>query len=449
MEHIRIIKPKSNASVSLPAPPLFYFTLISAIDEWWKTFFDSSISKLLDDDKSFFSLNSGSPFPIIAHVTPLQDACDSKLFIEALKSLGIPFIDKKIHHIQMNEMILFHPSSPPSDVPRVMQFFYCFDPDELFGSFIDRLLVTFFKFGITPNQDFIMEINDLYFDKYCSFTYLMVLIKQSLFDFVMNSNQEELNKILYFDEKPCAKNILNGRVHSEQLPSTALIKMREKVMILTKQLFMKYNLGSTLFDQMDTFEDFWKSKKYMNLLNKIKETDDDEIYQFFISNSGYFSTLFNKFEKNDNEVKNDTKPRSIRTRRGRQMALLNQVEVKKPNVNTFETILSKVFRNPPKNSPNVFSLCKMAHFNPRESMKEMLTDEDSNYDTANAYQILLEQDKIVSISKWLKAFSAKIKEKNKAIALSRFQVAVSDLEYLGIIDKNSRKPGTFRRILHV
>ena len=119
------------------------------------------------------------------------------------------------------------------------------------------------------------------------------------------------------------------------------------------------------------------------------------------------------------------------------------------SIEAFETILSKVFRNPPKNSPNVFSLCKMAHFNPRESMKEMLTDEDSNYDTANAYQILLEQDKIVSISKWLKAFSAKIKEKNKAIALSRFQVAVSDLEYLGIIDKNSRKPGTFRRILHV
>ena len=84
----------------------------------------------------------------------------------------------------------------------------------------------------------------------------------------------------------------------------------------------------------------------------------------------------------------------------------------------------------------------------------MLNDSESENDTAIAYQLLKEQDaRTINAADWLNAFHARIQKKKskveKAVALVRFQVAISELEYLGFIDKRTRKSGTFRNILRV
>jgi len=46
-------------------------------------------------------------------------------------------------------------------------------------------------------------------------------------------------------------------------------------------------------------------------------------------------------------------------------------------------------------------------------------------------------------------FCARMAIEDKAVGLTRFQVAVNGLEYLGFVEKNARRVGTFRRVLRV
>ncbi|KAH0791152.1 hypothetical protein GPJ56_004963 [Histomonas meleagridis] len=385
---------------------------------------------------------------MIAHVTPPQDQADARYFLEALQTLDVPVIEKKIHHIQQNELILFHPSSPPSDVPRVLEFFHCINPNKLFQVFIDNVLRTFFSHGITPLPTFVGELKSLYFDKYRSFSYLISLIQQTIFTYIINKDFQEVQNVFAFDETQFIDQILKRPINSKYLPTTAVIKLRVPVMDLTENLLQHFGFEHYLFTDVDSIDDFWTSSKYKNLLERMKSADENEMNEFLITKSGPLSIIFQNLS--NEKPKSSSKPNPSRSRKGRQLALMNKVEKKQPLIDAFETIISKVFRAPSKsNTINVLHICEGASFDPRGTLNEMLLDEDSESDTAIAYQLLLEQDKVVSIANWMKAFSARVGIKDKAILLSRFQVAVSDLEYLGLIDKKTRKPGTFRRILRV
>ena len=450
MEHIRITPP-SGEKTDLDISNNLYDNFNEAINSWWVGFFDSSIKELLSGIKAFFEQHKGSPFPMIAHVTPPQDQSDARYFLEALQTIGVPVVEKKIHHIQQNEMILFHPSSPPSDIPRVLEFFRCINPNELFQVFIDNVLRTFFSHGITPQPAFVGELRSLYFDKYRSFSYLVNLVQQTAFAYIENTNSKTIQDIFEFDESQFVDQLLQRPVNSKYLPTTAVIKLRVPVMDLAEKLFQHFGFEQYLFTDVDSIDEFWTSNKYKNLLERMKSADENELNDFLMTNSGPLSTIFQNLQNDDQNDKNksSSRPNPVRSRKSRQLALMNQVQKKQPLVDAFETIISKVFRAPPESSPNVFRICEAASFNPRGTLNDMLLDDKSKSDTAIAYQLLLEQDKIVSIANWMKAFSARVRIKDKAILLSRFQVAVSDLEYLGLIDKKTRKPGTFRRILRV
>jgi hypothetical protein len=83
-------------------------------------------------------------------------------------------------------------------------------------------------------------------------------------------------------------------------------------------------------------------------------------------------------------------------------------------------------------------------------MRAVMCDEETTHDTATAYQILEEQPgRAVELSDLLEAFSAKLGIENQAIALSRVEVAISELEYLGFVDRKARRKGGLRRILRV
>ena len=118
-------------------------------------------------------------------------------------------------------------------------------------------------------------------------------------------------------------------------------------------------------------------------------------------------------------------------------------------VQRFDKLMRKLFVDLDAECPNYMPIVHVAAFNPRKALSTALADPANKTDTAIAYQILQESDQSIGAAEWMRAFQAKAGIDDKAIALSRFQVAVSELEYLGYTDQRSRRNGGFRHIIRV
>ena len=118
-------------------------------------------------------------------------------------------------------------------------------------------------------------------------------------------------------------------------------------------------------------------------------------------------------------------------------------------VHRYFAFMQRLFIDLDPSAPNYMPVSNSATFNPRKSLNEALSDPENKSDTAIAYQILQEYEKSVSASEWMRAFQAKANIEDKALALSRFQVSVSELEYLGYTNQHSRKNAGFRHIIRV
>ena len=190
---------------------------------------------------------------------------------------------------------------------------------------------------------------------------------------------------------------------------------------------------------------------------------DQEVFKKYLEEETHelcpmFTDALSKPPENATSTPNPATTRA-RSRHSRQMAILGITNDKDKTtpVNVLDQFFANAFKQISDKSPNVFHISGLGTFDPRNTLVEMLEDPESDNDTAIAYQILNEQEaKTVNVADWLNAFSARIngklkkgEEEDKAITLSRFQVSVSELEYLGFIDKRTRKPGTFRRIIRV
>ncbi|OHS95910.1 hypothetical protein TRFO_37984 [Tritrichomonas foetus] len=452
MDCVRVtVQSPGEAPLSNELEPFEYID--KALSDWWNTFFDSSADKLYQNLKSFFAEHDNSPFPVVAHVIPPQDEADSIVFVKMMTSyVDIPFIDKKIHHIQQDKMILFHTSSPPSNVPRVLSIFNCYDSIQQFEVFIDGVLRILFGAGITPDNAFIGTFRSLFFDKYHSFSYLMTILRQSILVQLISPKVNFFN-IFECEYEKYIEKFLRISLLSNPNTISSLIKVRVLALDLAKNLLEKYNIDTHLFSGVNNFDDFWKGKAFTDLLIKLGKENQDELKTYLQENTGELKPMF-VYEISQLGGNEQNQPTNLKSRRNRQMALLGN----KNTGNSATTIIDKFFRkafNPvPEKFPNLFLLADLATFNPRNGLMEQLSDTETKNDTAIAYQLLKEQEaKTVNAADWMNAFSARVtlkKQKvDKALILCRFQVAVSELEYLGFIDKRTRKPGTFRHIIRV
>ena len=429
--------------------------VLSELEEWFNSFFEPSIEKLINDLTSFFNEHKNSPFPVVAHVIPPHDVEDSLKFVEAMKKLGITFIDKKIHHIQQNKLILFHAASPPSNVPRILSIFQCFDSVRLFERFINEVLKLLFKFGITPCDNFVGIFKTLFFDKYKSFSYLVTILCQSLLTHYMD-NDYDFIQIYNSDPSKYIEKFSSFTFSNNPITIGCLIKIRVYAMNLVEKLFEKFEVPTNLFFGVNNMDDFWKGPNFSQLLATLRTVEKDELRNYLKENSDELNPFFKYEFLSSSNAKNDeqSKKTVAKTRRSRQMALLGAGESTDSPIKVLDSFMKKVFRPVPEKFPNVFLLSDLASFDPRSAVIEMLNDSESENDTAIAYQLLKEQDaRTINAADWLNAFHARIQKKKskveKAVALIRFQVAISELEYLGFIDKRTRKSGTFRNILRV
>ena len=417
-----------------------YEHICSKIDEWWSNFFTSSVESLCEKVQEFLSKHVGSPFPVIVHVMPPQDEADGAQFVSALKHIGVPFVDRKLHHIQQDVMILFNSCPPPSDIPRVLAFLYCYDDIELFHSFLDDILHMLFTFGLTPEPSFILDLKTLYFCKYRSFSFLLTLIKQSIFLHLQKNANTDFEEILQADPSRGVERFLVKASHSRDLPTMIIVKTRAVIMDMYRTLMKRFDISSSFFENADSLDKVWNSTNMMLLYERMSSLPVEELKTCLIESSEILRPLFEEYKP--------ATPTVAKSRRSRMMAMANQTG-QYSTVDTFTKVICKAFESVPEKSPCLVHMTETAEFDPRTVLKDMLSDEENTTDTAVAYQLLQEHEKTVSSSEWMGAFTAKLGIENKAIALSRFQVAVSELEYLGCIDKNTRRTGTFRKILRV
>lgn len=428
------------------------------IEDWWKTFFTSSVEVLMKNLSDFFEEHDNSPFPVVAHVIPPQDSSDSACFVESMLSLKIPFFDKKIHHIQHEKMILFNSASPPSNVPRVLSIFSCFNANQLFEEFVLNILMILFKFGISPENSFIGIIRSLYFDKYRSFSYLITIIRQSILEHITEKHSTDFTKFFESDAQSYIPHFLKQSSSNQKMPNEARIKIRINAINLSKALLNLFEIEPFIFAGVSSFDEIYKGSNYTKLLSKIRTMDQEVFKKYLEEETHELCSMFSEalIKKEESPAPAITRAKS---RHSRQMAILgmsNDNDKSLP-VNVLDSFFANAFKQINEKSPNIFKISGLGTFDPRNDLLEMLQDPKTDNDTAIAYQILNEQEaKTVNVADWLNAFSARINIKNKkvddedkAITLSRFQVSVSELEYLGFVDKRTRKPGTFRRIIRV
>ena len=417
-----------------------YDSICQKIDDWWIHFFTSSVQSLCEKVREFLSKHVGSPFPVIVHVMPPQDDADATRFVSALKGLGVPFVDRKVHHIQQDVMILFNSCPPPADIPRVLAFLYCYDDVELFHQFLEGILRILFGFGLTPESSFIFDMKTLYFCKYRSFTYLLTLVKQSIFLHLQKHESEDFEELFERDPSVGIEHFLLKASHSRDLPTASIVKIRATIMDLYKVLAERFQTNPSFFENVEALDQVWNSPNMRQLYERLGGLSVEELKVCLMESSGILRPLF--------EEQRPPSPVIPKSRRSRMMAMANQAD-QFSTVDVLTKVICKAFDTVPDDSSCLIHLTDTARFDPRAVLKEMMSNEDNTTDTAVAYQLLQEHSKTVSSSEWMAAFSAKLGIENKALALSRFQVAVSELEYLGCIDKNTRKSGTFRKILRV
>ena len=425
MNHIRIL---SNQSKSIKENKIQkrYKIIENEINLFWESFFKTDLIILKKELEIFFKEQESCPFPAIAHVLPPNDISDAIQFLEILKSFeGIEFIDKQIHHIHHKRIILFHSTPPPSDIPRVFCFLTCFDPTALFNTLIQNILIILFKYGISPETDFIKKIKLLYFDQYSSFTLLFSIIKQSIFLYLLNNNNFEINN----NEILNLKDYINNKI----IPNNLIIKFRVQIIDLIIQLLNYFKLNPFIFSNCSNYLQLINSDLYRQLKKLINNFDLNKLNEFLL----IFNDIPEIHLNNNENIETPIKTRSKR------LSKLTLVENETGLSLKLDYLLKKFFVELDKDYP-VLNLSSHYSFNPRKVIHECLLDIDNNCDTAIAYQLLQENEKIINATDWLNSFSMKINCEDKAIALTRFQVAISELEYLGYIDKRTRKSGCFR-----
>lgn len=443
MDSVHVLSYEADVGKKCPTQSQ-YDRIVDDIDAMWENFFNKSIKVLISKLTVFFDEHKGSPFPVVAHVMPPQDSTDATPFIKALKELPVPFIEKRIHHIQQDRMILFNTAPPPSDVPRVMSFYSCYDSVQAFQLFIDKLFKITFSFGFTPDDSAIKTMKSEYFDHTKSFTLLLNYFKQSIFLHLMSLDKPIVSEIFDSDPNENIDQIMKSVAFSKNLTPSMIIKNRLPALNLTGALLKKFNISPFILDTVDSLSEVFSSQNVENLKKNINADNNQEIIDFCKMYLPEYASIFDV-----TPTSGDSSPKINKTKQSRKNALAGIKAVDNNVADKIIKLLSKVFRALPKNCPNQFKLSPSYFFNPRKDIKEGFSNADAETDTAAAFQILNEQGKIVSASNWLMGFSTKQNITDKAVAIARFQVAVSELEYLGFADKNTRVPDSFRHIIRV
>ena len=272
-------------------------------------------------------------------------------------------------------------------------------------------------------------------------------------------NSTDFTKFFNVDVQSYLPNFLTQVSSNQKFPNEARIKIRANAITLAKALLKLFEVEPFIFSGVSNFDELYKGTNYSKLLSKIRTMDQEVFKKYLEEETNELCTMFAEALSKKAEQPAPATTRA-RSRHSRQMAILgitNDNDKTLP-VNVLDTFFSNAFKQINEKSPNIFKISGLGTFDPRKTLVEMLEYPKSDNDTAIAYQILNEQEaKTVNVADWLNAFSARVNIKNKksggeedkAITLSRFQVSVSELEYLGFIDKRTRKPGTFRRIIRV
>ena len=419
-----------------------YDSIIKELDDLQKRFFNRDVERLHQIVADFFENEKDSPFPVVAHIMPPQDLTDALPFIEDLKKIpGVDFIDHQIHHIQSNRIILFHCTPPPADIPRVRIFEKCFEYKLLFEIFISEILCFCFRHGINPDPNIVGILKSILFDRYPSFTFLFTIIKQSLFEFISSKSDEELAEILDYSDFSQFSNI-----HTmETVPYSMLIMLRDDALKLTSNLMIQERLNPFLFSDASNYSKICTSDNFVQLKAKLNQRGDDYFLEMISEHGGRITMLPDLPNSTKKQGKSQPKTKSARMRMMAAATHSNDTEL----VQKYHALMSKLFVDLDEECPNYMPIIHVAAFNPRKALTSALADPNNKTDTAIAYQILQESDRSIGAAEWMRAFQAKADIEDKAIALSRFQVAVSELEYLGYTDQRSRRNGGFRHIIRV
>lgn len=440
MSHVRLLSENADRQPN-DAYSKRYDAIMKDLNELQANFFKTDVERLVQRVQRFFAEQDQSPFPVIAHIMPPQDLSDAMPFIEALKKIkDVEFIDHQIHHIQSNRIILFHCTPPPSDIPRVTVFEKCFEYSILFDIFISQILCFLFHRGISPDPKIIGILKSIISDRYPSFTFLFTIIRQSIFEYIVMKDEEELAQIIDFDDFSQVPNILGDN----DVPTTLLIKLREDALQISSQILITEELNPFLLKDATNYSHICSSELFESLKRVLATKNEDYIQDAF-KNYGQIIKELPELPKKPET----TSIQPPKTKSARMKQLMSASSNETENVSRYAAFMQKLFIDFDPSTPNYMPVVNAATFNPRKSLNDSLADPENTSDTAIAYQILQEYEKSVSASEWMRAFQAKANIEDKAVALSRFQVAVSELEYLGYTDQHSRKNGGFRHIIRV
>lgn len=441
MSHVRILS-ENDSKQPNDSCSKRYDAIMKDLNELQENFFKTDVERLVEKVMKFFDEQSQSPFPVIAHIMPPQDLSDALPFISALKKIeGVEFVDHQMHHIQNNRVILFHCTPPPSDIPRVTIFEKCFEYSILFDIFVSQILCFLFHRGISPDPKIIGILKSIISDRYPSFTFLFTIIRQSIFEYISSKDEADLVNIIDFNDFSEVKNILK----EEDLPISLLIKLREDALQVSSQLLISEQLNPFLLKDATNYSYICSSELFESLKTALASKGDDYIQTAFKNYGSIIKSL-------PELPKKDTNPISMqppKTKSSRMKQLMNASANSTEGVNRYSAFMQRLFIDLDPSAPNYMPVSNSATFNPRKSLNEALSDPENKSDTAIAYQILQEYEKSVSASEWMRAFQAKANIEDKALALSRFQVSVSELEYLGYTNQHSRKNAGFRHIIRV
>ena len=441
MSHVRILSENAQKQPNDRISKR-YDQIMKELDALQKTFFDTDVQRLHEKVINFFENEKNSPFPVVAHIMPPQDLTDALPFIEDLKKIeGVDFIDHQIHHIQSNRIILFHCTPPPADVPRVRIFEKCFEYNLLFEIFISQILCFCFRHGISPDPNIVGVLKSILFDRYPSFTFLFTIIKQSLFEFISSKTDEELAEIMDYNDFSQFQNLHTMEI----VPYSMIIMLRDDALRLTSKLLMKVDKNPFLLTGETNYTKITSSELFGQLRSTLNNLGDDYLIQAVAENGGRITELPKGPELQD-QPKLPPKTRMARARQLRAAASKDDTEM----VSRYIQLMNKLFIDLDPSCPNYMPIVSVAAFNPRKAITSALADPENKTDTAIAYQILQESQRTIGAAEWMREFSRRTNlEDDKAVALSRFQVAVSELEYLGYTDQRSRRNGGFRHLIRV
>jgi hypothetical protein len=285
---------------------------------------------------------------------------------------------------------------------------------------------------------FVNEMRSLYFNKYRSFYFLLTIVKQSLFFHFQSHDHVDFAQIFAF---PAARNIplfFSKAAHSESLPTEMLIKLRRPTLDLLRLLAVQFKCDPWVFSDIESMEEIPESSNFHQLKTQMSVISGELLGELILKYAGILGPIFERYSKEP--VAPPAKKRGAR---------LVEMGNSSQWIEILEKIICKVFMSIPDGSACEFRVSGAAHFDPKRAIIETLEDEENENDTAIAYQLLKEQEKTVAAADWLRAFEAKQGIRDDAAGLARFQVAVSELEYLGFVARSNRKKGTFRKILRV